>query len=40
MRTRAALAAHGVVDRYLERLARDVQRRQQACAAPAVADVK
>ncbi|HYT97827.1 MAG TPA: gamma-glutamylcyclotransferase [Casimicrobiaceae bacterium] len=40
MRTRAALASHGIVDRYLEQLARDVQRRQLACAAPAVADVK
>ena len=40
MRTRAALASHGVVDRYLERLARGVQLRQVACAAPAVADVK
>jgi len=40
MRTRAALAAHGVLDRYLERLARDVQRRQLACVEPAVADVK
>jgi cation transport protein ChaC len=27
-RTRAALAAHGIVDRYLERLAIDVERRQ------------
>ena len=40
MRTRAALASHGIVDRYLERLARDVQRRQLACAAPVVGDVK
>ena len=40
MRTRAALASHGIVDRYLEQLARDVQQRQLACAAPAVADVK
>ena len=40
MRTRAALASHGIVDAYLERLARDVQLRQLTCAAPAVADVK
>jgi len=40
MRTRAALASHGIVDRYLEQLARDVQRRQLACAAPVVGDVK
>jgi len=40
MRTRAALASHGIVDRYLEQLARDVQRRQLACAAPVVSDVK
>ena len=32
MRTRAALAAHGIVDRYLENLARDVESRQRACA--------
>ncbi|HEY3177793.1 MAG TPA: gamma-glutamylcyclotransferase [Casimicrobiaceae bacterium] len=40
MRTRAALASHGIVDRYLEQLARDVQRRQLACAAPAIGEVK
>jgi cation transport protein ChaC len=40
MRTRAALASHGIVDRYLEQLARDVQRRQLACAAPVVGDIK
>ena len=40
MRTRAALASHGIVDRYLEQLARDVQRRQLACAAPVAGDVK
>jgi cation transport protein ChaC len=40
MRTRAALASHGIVDRYLEQLARDVQRQQLACAAPVVSDVK
>jgi cation transport protein ChaC len=40
MRTRAALASHGIIDRYLEQLARDVQRRQLACAAPTVSDVK
>ena len=33
MRTRAALASHGIVDRYLERLAHDVQVRQLECAA-------
>lgn len=33
MRTRAALAAHGIVDRYLETLARDVEGRQRASAA-------
>jgi cation transport protein ChaC len=32
MRTRAALAAHGIVDRYLEGLARDVEARQRACS--------
>ena len=32
MRTRAALASHGIVDRYLERLANDVDRRQRGCA--------
>lgn len=31
MRTRAALAAHGIVDRYLENLARDVEARQRKC---------
>jgi cation transport protein ChaC len=40
MRTRAALASHGIVDRYLEQLALDVQSRQLACAAPVVSDVK
>jgi cation transport protein ChaC len=40
MRTRAALASHGIVDAYLERLARDVQLRQLTCAAPIVAEVK
>jgi len=35
MRTRAALAAHGIVDRYLEKIASDVMRRQQACAIAA-----
>ena len=40
MRTRAALASHGIVDRYLERLARDVQSRQLACAAAEASDVK
>src|SRR5437763_5256577 len=40
MRTRAALASHGIVDRYLEQHARDVQQRQLACAAPVVSDVK
>jgi len=40
MRTRAALASHGIIDAYLERLADDVQRRQLACAAPALEDVK
>jgi glutathione-specific gamma-glutamylcyclotransferase len=35
MRTRAALASHGIIDRYLERLAVDVETRQRACAAPA-----
>lgn len=34
MRTRAALASHGIIDRYLERLAGDVEARQRACAAP------
>ena len=34
MRTRAALAAHGIVDRYLENLARDVEARQRACQPP------
>ena len=34
MRTRAALAAHGIIDSYLETLARDVDSRQRACAAP------
>jgi glutathione-specific gamma-glutamylcyclotransferase len=34
MRTRAALASHGIVDRYLEQLARDVEQRQRACAVP------
>ena len=34
MRTRAALAAHGIVDRYLETLARDVETRQRACMPP------
>jgi cation transport protein ChaC len=34
MRTRAALAAHGIIDRYLETLARDVDSRQRACVAP------
>lgn len=34
MRTRAALASHGIIDRYLERLAVDVETRQRACAAP------
>ena len=38
MRTRAALAAHGIVDNYLETLARDVETRQRACAlAPTAA---
>jgi cation transport protein ChaC len=37
MRTRAALASHGIVDRYLEQLARDVEARQRACATPALA---
>ena len=37
MRTRAALASHGIVDRYLERLARDVERRQRECAASPLA---
>jgi cation transport protein ChaC len=32
MRTRAALAAHGIVDSYLERIARDVEARQRECA--------
>ena len=32
MRTRAALASHGIVDAYLERLARDVEARLEACA--------
>ena len=36
MRTRAALAAHGIIDRYLERLAGDVEARQRACASPLV----
>src|SRR5437762_10548648 len=40
MRTRAALASHGIVDRYLEQLAHDVQRRQLACSAPVVSEVK
>ena len=40
MRTRAALASHGIVDRYLEELARDVQRRQLACSAPVMSEVK
>jgi hypothetical protein len=40
MRTRAALASHGIVDRYLERLAHDVQLRQLACAAPQAVEVK
>ena len=40
MRTRAALASHGIVDRYLEQLARDVDRRQLACAAPVIGDIK
>ena len=35
MRTRAALAAHGIVDRYLEKIASDVMRRQQTCAIAA-----
>lgn len=34
MRTRAALASHGIVDRYLEHLARDVEARQRICATP------
>ena len=37
MRTRAALASHGIVDRYLERLARDVERRQRECVASPIA---
>lgn len=32
MRTRAALASHGILDRYLERLAADVEARQRDCA--------
>jgi len=32
MRTRAALASHGIVDANLERIARDVEARQRACA--------
>ena len=40
MRTRAALASHGIVDRYLERLAQDVQRRQVECAVQPAAEVK
>jgi cation transport regulator ChaC len=40
MRTRAALASHGIIDAYLERLARDVQLRQLGCATPEAADVK
>ena len=35
MRTRAALASHGIVDAYLEDLARDVEARQRACAVEA-----
>jgi cation transport protein ChaC len=35
MRTRAALAAHGIVDAYLEGLAADVLRRQRARATAA-----
>ena len=34
MRTRAALAAHGIIDGYLETLARDVDSRQRVCVAP------
>ncbi len=37
MRTRAALAAHGIVDNYLETLARDVEVRQRSRALPAAA---
>jgi glutathione-specific gamma-glutamylcyclotransferase len=37
MRTRAALASHGIVDRYLEQLARDVEAKQRGCATPALA---
>jgi glutathione-specific gamma-glutamylcyclotransferase len=37
MRTRAALASHGIVDRYLEQLARDVEAQQRACVTPALA---
>ena len=40
MRTRAALASHGIVDRYLERLAHDVQVRQLECAAPQAVELK
>jgi len=32
MRTRAALASHGIVDANLERIARDVEARQRGCA--------
>ena len=39
MRTRAALAAHGIVDRYLEDLARDVERRQRECVSPQPAEI-
>jgi glutathione-specific gamma-glutamylcyclotransferase len=37
MRTRAALASHGIIDRYLEKLASDVVQRQLACATPSPA---
>ena len=37
MRTRAALASHGIIDPYLEDIARDVEARQRACAVPALA---
>jgi len=37
MRTRAALASHGIVDAYLEAIARDVEARQHSCALPPLA---
>jgi cation transport protein ChaC len=37
MRTRAALAAHGIVDNYLETLAHDVEVRQRSRALPSAA---